>query len=220
MRDFVAHDPVPLHLGEQARLIEALVALPDDATVTDVRRVLAATYGARLSERVLADTAAIVARRMAAVRTRHSARINFHDMLYGADLPTDGVLADEVRSATLEGMGPVVGIPVAPADPAALHVDVALIGGVAHDRALSVAWLAGLRAGALAAACVWAILLVLVGGAGGLAWLPLALAPAAASVVASALVREPLGLWSLSFLASALAAGAVVATAFAARRPR
>jgi hypothetical protein len=220
VRDFLTHDPVPLHPGEQARLADALVALPEGATPGDVGGVLAATYGPRLSERVLADTAAIVARRMAAVRLRHTARINFHEMLYGADLPTDGVLADEVRTATLEGMGPVVGIPVAAGHDAALHVDAMLVGGVAHDRLLSEAWLAGLRTGALTALGLWAVLLVLVGGAGGLSWLPLAPAPAAVAALAPALVREPMGLWSLSLLAGALAAGAVVAAAFAARRPR
>jgi hypothetical protein len=220
VRDFVAHDPVPLHMGEQARLVDALAALPDDATVRDVQGVLAAAYGPRLSERVRAETAAILARRMAGVRWRHTARINFHEMLYGADLPTDGVLADEVRTATLEGMGPVVGIPVAAGNPAAVHVDAALIGGVAHDRALSEAWLVGLRAGAFVAVLAWAILLVLVGGPGALAWLPVAVAPAAAAAVVPAVVREPMGLWSLSLLAGAFAAGGVVATAFAARRPR
>jgi hypothetical protein len=220
VRDFLTHDPVALHAGEQARLVGALVALPEGATPSDVGEVLAATYGARLSKRVLEDTAAIVARRMAAVRWRHTARMNFHEMLYGADLPTDGVLADEVRTATLEGMGPVVGIPVAAGNQAGLHLDAALFGGVAHDRLLSDAWLTGLRVGGLAVMGVWAVLLVLVGGLGGIWWLPLAPAPAAAAVLAPALVREPVGLWSLSLFAGALAAGAVVAAAFAARRPR
>jgi len=130
------------------------------------------------------------------------------------------VLADEVRSATLEGMGPDVGIPVAPESQGALHIDAAAFGGAANDLALSDAWFEGLPSATVVLVLSWAVLLTLVGGPGGLAWLPLALAPAAASVVASALVREPLGLWSLSFLAGALAAGAVVATAFAARRPR
>jgi hypothetical protein len=207
-REFVAHDPVPLHPSEAARLVEALVALPDDASAGDVGGVLAAAYGPRLPPRVLADTAVIVRGRLQAVRWRHTARINFHDMLYGADLPTDGVLADEVRSATLEGMGPAVGIPVAMGDPEALHVDAALVGGVAHDHGLSEAWLSGLRAGVRGAVIVWAALLLFVGGAGGLWWLPLALAPAASAALAPVLVREPLGLWSLSLLA------------FAARRPR
>jgi hypothetical protein len=220
VRAFLTRDPVTLHAGEQARLVDALAAEPDDARAADVERVLSATYGPRLPPRVLADTAAIVAARMAAVRWRHTARINFHEMLYGADLPTEGVLADQVRTATLEGMGPVVGIPVAHDNPAALHVDVALFGGVAQDRLLSESWLAGLRAGGLAAIAAWAVLLVLVGGGGGLGWLPLALAPATAAALGPALAREPVGLWSLSLLAGAMAAGGVVATAFAARRSR
>ena len=220
LRDFVARDPVPLHASEQTHVVDALVALSDDATPTDISAVLAATYAGRFSGPVLADTAAIVAARMAAVRWRHTARINLHEMLYGAELPTDGVLADEVRTATLEGMGPVVGIPVPPENPAALHVDAALIGGVAHDRGLSDVWRAGLGRGTWFAMGAWALLLLLVGGVGGLAWLPLALAPAAAAALAPTLVREPVGLWSLSLIAGALAAGAVVATAFAARRPR
>src|SRR5262249_54126763 len=61
------------------------------------------------------------------VRRRHSARINFREMLYGADLPTEGVLADEVRSATLEAMGPVVGVPVAPGSAAAFEIDAAAV---------------------------------------------------------------------------------------------
>jgi hypothetical protein len=220
VRGFLGRSPAPLHMGEQARLVDALVALPDDARADDFERLLAATYGSRLAPRVLADTAAILAARMAAVRWRHTARVNIHEMLYGADLPTDGVLADEVRTATLEGMGPVVGIPVASGNPAALHLDAALFGGVAHDRLLSDAWLTGLRAGGLAAIAAWSVLLMLVGGVGGLAWLPLALAPAAAAALGPALVSEPVGLWSLSLLAGAMAAGGVVASAFAARRPR
>ncbi len=220
VRAFVSHDPVALRASEQARVVDALVALPEDATVDDIARALAGVYGARLSPLVLADTAAIVARRLAAVRWRHTARINFHEMLFGADLPTDGVLADEVRSATLEGMGPDVGIPVAPESPGALHVDATAFGGAANDRALSDAWRDSLRFSALALVLAWAVLLVLVGGVGGLTWLPLALAPASAAALAPALVREPLGLWGLSFLGGALAAGAVVAAAFAARRPR
>ncbi|HSZ82667.1 MAG TPA: hypothetical protein VLA14_10310 [Polyangia bacterium] len=220
LRDFVRHDPVALRASEQARVVEALVALPDDETVDGVARALAGVYGARLSPPVLADTAAIVARRMAIVRWRHTARINFHEMLFGADLPTDGVLADEVRSATLEGMGPDVGIPVAPESPGALHLDAVAFGGAANDRALSDAWRDSLRFSAIALVLAWAVLLALVGGPGGLAWLPLALAPASAAALAPALVREPLGLWGMSFLGGALAAGAVVAAAFAARRRR
>jgi hypothetical protein len=216
-RDFLARYPVPLRAGEQARLVDALVALPDDAPTADVGHAVQAVFGDRLSPRVLEDTAAILARRLAAVRRRHTARINFHDMLFGAELPTEGVLADEVRSATLQGMGPVAGIPVPPASPGASHIEVAAVGGAANDRALSEAWSDGLRRGA-GVVVAWGLLLAVVGGAGALSWLPLAMAPAAAAALPAALVREPLGLWSLSFLGGALAAGAVLALALAARR--
>src|SRR6185436_15220013 len=149
--------------------------LPDDATAADVSATLAETYGDRLSERVLADSATILTRRLAAVRWRHTARINFHDMLYGADVPTEGVLADEVKSATLEGMGPVVGLPVAPGASSAMHVEAVVVGGAANDRALSDAWSDSLRWGGGAVVAFWAGLLVLVGGATALAWLPLGL---------------------------------------------
>jgi hypothetical protein len=216
-RDFLARYPVPLRGPEQARLVDALVALPDDAATADVGRVVSAAFGERLSPRVLDDTAAILARRLGAVRRRHTARINFHDMLYGAELPTDGVLADEVRSATLQGMGPVTGIPVAPSSPGARHVEVVAVGGAANDRALSDAWFDGLRRGA-GVVVAWGVLLAFVGGLGALSWLPLALAPAAAAALPAALLGEPLGLWTLSFLSGALAAGAVVALGLAARR--
>jgi hypothetical protein len=218
-RDFVAHYPVPLRAGEQARLVDALAALPDDATTADVSRVVAAAYDDRLSDRVLTDTADIVQERLVAVRWRHTARINFRDMLTGADLPTEGVLADEVRGATLEGMGPVVGVPVGAAQPSALHLDAAAVGGAANDRALSDAWFEGARGGVTMLVAFWAALLLVVGGVRSLAWLPVGLAPAGAAALASALLREPLGLWSLAFVAGALAAGGVVAIAFAARRP-
>jgi hypothetical protein len=217
-RDFVQRYPVPLHQGEQARLVGALAALPDESRASDVAPLLAEAYGDRVSERVLADSAAILARRLAAVRWRHTARINFREMLYGADLPTEGVLADEVRSATLEGMGPVTGIPVAPETPSALRLEAIGVGGAAHDRALSEAWEEGLRRAAVGLVIAWGILLALVGGARGLAWLPVGLAPAAVALLAPTVIREPLGLWNLSFAAGALAAGGTIAFAFAARR--
>jgi len=46
-------------------------------------------------------TATALRRRVSAVQKRHTARLDFKEMLYGADLPTEGVLADEVRGATL-----------------------------------------------------------------------------------------------------------------------
>jgi hypothetical protein len=217
-RDFARAYALPLRPAEQERLASQLAALPDDAGVAEVRAVLAGVYGGRLSGAVLDATAGVVERRIAGVRRRHTARINFKEMLYGADLPTEGVLADEVRAATLEGMGPVVGIPLARAGAAAFAIDAAAVGGAVHDRLLSDTWQASLRGGVTAAVVALALLLLLAGGGRGLAWLPVALAPFAVALLPAALLREPLGLWSLSFLAGALAGGAVMATSQADRR--
>jgi len=178
-----------------------------------MRVAVATVYGGRLSDTILRTTADNLARRIAAVRRRHVASTNFRDMLSGAQLPNEGVLADEVRSATLDAMGPVVGVPAAPDSAVAYRLDLVPIGGAPNDRALSLLWKRALGAGAVAAAGVLAILLVLTGGAGGLLSLPLAFAPAAAAIAPAALLGEPIGLPTLSFYAGALAAGAVLAFA-------
>ena len=141
-------------------------------------------------------------------------------MLYGADLPTEGMLADEVRSATVEAMGPVVGIPVATQVPGALHLDAMAVGGAANDRALSDFLRPALRWGLLAGVVTLAGLLIYVGRVRGLLWLPIALSPTAVAVIPPALFREPVGMLFLSFLAGALAGGAVWTVALAARRAR
>jgi hypothetical protein len=220
VRDVAARQPAPLRPAERDRIAETLAALPGDASLAEVRAVLGAGYGGRLVEPALGNAAQALRRRIEIVRRRHTARINFREMLYGADLPTEGVLADEVRSATLEAMGPVAGIPVPAGSASAFSVDAAPIGGGANERALSEAWGAALRSGGLAAAGALAIVLLLSGGARGITWLPVALAPAAVAVLPAEILREPLGLWSLSFLAGALAAGAVTALALAGRRDR
>ena len=112
-----------------------------------MRRVVASVYGARLSESMLNATATALAQRISAVQKRHTARLDFKEMLYGADLPTEGVLADEVRSATLEAIGPVVGIPLAAEVADALRLDAQPIGGAPNDQALSGIWNRALRAG-------------------------------------------------------------------------
>ena len=89
-------------------------------------------------------------------------------MLYGAQLPTEGVLADEVRSATLEAMGPVVGVPAAFDNPAALKLDLVPVGGAPNDRTLSQRWNRALAVGVGTAAGLLGILLVMVGGPLGL----------------------------------------------------
>ena len=155
---------------------------------------LATAYGARMPDTILRTSADTLARRVAAVRRRHVARTNFKDMLYGAQLPTEGVLADEVRSATLEAMGPVVGVPAAVDNPAALKLDLVPVGGAPNDRSLSQRWRRALAVGAGAAAGLLAILLVMVGGPLGLLALPLGLAPLAAAIAPAALLGEPVGL--------------------------
>jgi len=211
VRSFAAHHPWPLTTAEVERLILGANALATGAPIEDVRTVVAAVYGTRLPASMLNATAAALARRISAVQRRHTARIDFREMLYGADLPTEGVLADEVRSATLEAMGPVVGIPVAGEVADALRLEAQPIGGAANDQALSEFWNRAFRAGLIAAAGTIAILLVLVGGVAGLGSLPLAFAPLAAAMAPSAILREAVGLPMLSFFAGALAGGALLA---------
>ncbi len=211
VRDFTARHPVPLAPLEVERLISAAVGGATGPDPEQLRMAVASAYGARLQEPVLTATASSLARRLAAVRRRHTARLDFKEMLYGADLPTEGVLADEVRSATLEASGPIVGVPVATGTADAFVVDAQPIGGAPNDQMLSQLWNHALRAGLVAAGGVIAILLVLVGGARGLAALPIAFAPLAAAVAPSAILREPIGLPTISFLAGALAGGALLA---------
>jgi hypothetical protein len=213
VRDFVAKHPFALGEEETNRLIAAVGAAGDGAAVNDVRVALATAYGARLPDAILRTTADNLARRIADIRRRHIAGTNFRDMLTGAQLPSEGVLADEVRSATLDAMGPVVGIPAAPNSLNAYRLDLVPVGGAPNDSVLSAQWRRAFGAGAIAAAGLMAILLVVAGGLGGLLSLPLAFAPAAAAITPAAVLAEPVGLPTLSFYAGALAAGALLALA-------
>jgi hypothetical protein len=211
VREFAAHHPWPLGAAEIERLVVGASALTVGATPEEFRNVVSSVYGARLPAPMLAATAAALARRIAAVQRRHTARLDFKDMLYGADLPTEGVLADEVRGATLEAMGPLVGVPVAPDVADAFKLDAQPIGGAPNDLALSRIWIRALRAGLVAAAGMIAILLVLIGGAAAITSLPLAFAPLAAALAPAAILREPVGLPMISFFAGALVGGALLA---------
>jgi hypothetical protein len=210
VRDFSAHHPLPIGAPQVERLILAAIALGNAVTPEVLRGPVSVAYGSRLSEPARRATAASLARRLAMVRRRHTARLDFKEMLYGANLPTEGVLADEVRSATAEAMGPVVGLPVEPDTAGAFTLDVAPIGGAPNDRALSQVWNRALRGGIVAAAGTIAILLVLVAGGSGILGLPLALAPLAVALAPSALLREPVGLPALSFFCGALSGGAIL----------
>ena len=221
VRDFIARHPFALGPAETSRLIAAVGAMGDGASVDDVRVAVATAYGGRLSDAILRTTAENLARRIASVRRRHVAATNFRDMLSGAQLPSEGVLADEVRGATLDAMGPIVGVPVAADSPAAYRLDMVPVGGAPNDRALSLRWRRALAAGAVAAAGLIAILLVLAGGrpSGGLSLL-LAFAPAAAALAPAALLGEPVGVPTLSFYGGALAMGAILALAVTLARRR
>ncbi len=211
VRNFAAHHPWPLTAPEVERLILGANALAADATPDDVRSLVATVYGPRLTGSMLTATAAALARRIATVQKRHTARLDFKEMLYGADLPTEGVLADEVRSATLEAMGPVVGIPVATDVADAYKLDAQPIGGAPNDQALSQIWNRALRAGLVSAAALLAVLLLMVAGVPALASLPLAFAPLAVAVAPSAILRAPIGLPTLSLYAGTLVGGALLA---------
>jgi hypothetical protein len=204
--------------AEQEKLAAALAAQSPDASVEEVRSLLATVYGSALEPAALDAAAGRLAARLMWVRTHHAAAMNFKEMLFGADLPTEGMLADEVRSATREAMGPIAGVPVAHDIPGAFRLDAMAIGGAATDRALSDQWMPGLRAGLVVGAITLAILLLLAGGGTGLLWWPVALAPAALAVLVPALTRDPVGVMFLSVWAGSFVGGAVFATSFAARR--
>ncbi len=223
LRDFVpggrAPGAIALTAADRTRLADEIGTASVDASLDDLHRTLAAHLGAQLGEDRVTALAAALQPRLAFVRQRAAARINFRAMLYGADLPTDGMLSDEVRSATREAMGSVVGIPVAPEMPGALRLDAVAIGGAANDRALSEFLRPALRWGAIAMAAVLAVLLVWAGRGRGLLWWPVGLAPAALAVIVPALWGEPVGLQYVSLLVGTTAAGVTAALAEAARRP-
>jgi hypothetical protein len=222
LRDFLqgghAPDAIALTTAERTRLSDEIGIASVDASIDDLRRTLMAQLGAQLGEERVIALAVAMQPRLVFVRQRAAARINFRSMLYGADLPTDGMLSDEVRSATREAMGSVVGIPVAPEMPGALRLDAVAVGGAANDRALSEFLRPALRWGAIAASVALAVLLIWAGRGRGLLWWPVALAPAALGVIVPALWDEPIGLRYLSLLAGAFAVGVTATIATAARR--
>jgi hypothetical protein len=210
---------IALSAAERTRLGDEIGRASVDAGIDDLRRTLAAHLGAQLGEDRVTALAEAMQPRLAFVRQRAAARINFRSVLYGADLPTDGMLSDEVRSATREAMGSLVGIPVAPEMPGALRLDAVAVGGAANDRALSEFLRPALRWGLIAASVVLAVLLIWAGRGRGLLWWPVALAPAALGVIVPAVWGEPVGLPYLSLLIGAVAAGITATIAAAARRP-
>ncbi|HEY2899628.1 MAG TPA: hypothetical protein VGL59_03555 [Polyangia bacterium] len=218
VRAFLRLHAPALDAVQRERAAAALSNLDGDASSAAVRGALVAAFAPAHTPPALAGLAMLLARQLGEVRSRHSARIHAKDMLAGAGLPSEGPLADEVRGATRDTMGPIVGLPVGRDTPGALHLDAVVVGGAAHDQALSAAWLPGLRAGAFAGAVGLAIVLVLVAGFRGVLWYPVALALPSAALIVPALTRDPIGVLFVGFLAGTCAAGAVLAIALAARR--
>jgi hypothetical protein len=201
--------------SERQRLAGELAVQPVDATVADVMGSLRGVWAQRLSEPTLRAQATELRRRLALLRRRHIARIHFNDILYGADLPTEGVLSEEIRAATMEAMGPFVGIPVSRDAPGVFLVDAGAVGGAACDRALSLAWRPRLGLGILIAAVATALLLAAIGGGPALGWWPVALAAGASLFLVPAIATVPVGVLYLCVLAGSLAGGAAFAIAFA-----
>jgi hypothetical protein len=205
---------IPRPLDRQ-RLAQDLMAEPADSTVADVLRPLRALWGRRLPPRVLEARAGELQYRLRAVRRAHTARINFHEILHGADLPTEGVLSEEVRDATLEAMGPIVGLPVDRQAPGAMSVDAVAVGGAPCDRALSRAWLPRMKLGIALAATFTALLLVALGGFRAFLWWPTSLAFGAPLLLVPAIAGVPIGALYVAVLSGALAAGSAFAVALA-----
>ena len=200
---------------ERQWLASVLFAQPFDATFADVLNPLRVLWGRRLSSATLDARAAELHRRLGALRRRHSARIHFNDVLYGADLPTEGVLSEEVRQATLEAMGPIVGVPIARDATGALVLDAVPVGGAPLDRALSAAWLPRMGIGILLSALLTGLLLAAVGGIAAVPWWPVALTFGAAVVVVPAIAGVPMGALTVAALSGALAGGTLFAVCFA-----
>jgi hypothetical protein len=218
-RTALSRDSAGLSAAEQERAARALAAIDGDASAATVTAALRKALETRTGDPAV--TARLVARLAAlvsATRTRHSARLNERDMLMGAGLPSDGALADQVRGATREAMGPIVGLPVPAGTPGAFHMDAVVVGGAAQDLALSRAWFPGLRAGAMMGAVALALILLLVAGARGLLWLPYALALPAAALIVPALARGSIGVAFVAFLSGVGAAGATLTASLGGRR--
>ncbi|MBC8132286.1 MAG: hypothetical protein H7X95_04840, partial [Deltaproteobacteria bacterium] len=197
------------------RFVDELAAQPSDATVGDVTATMRVFYGGTLSAPELAAHATDLHRRLAEVRRRHSARLNYNDILYGADLPTEGVLSEEVRDATLDAMGPVAAVPTVRGAPGTFSVDAIAIGGAPSDQALSVAWLPMMVLGVIGLAVFVALMLGAIGGFAAICWWPVALAPSAPLILFPAVATLPIGVLYLAVFAGALAGGTALAVALA-----
>jgi len=206
------------HAGQRQRLIDTVLASPDEPMLADVMSGLDELPGPRVSARDALAQATELRRRLIALRQRAVVAWNARAILSNADLPTEGGLPDQVRNATLEAMGPIVGIPVAPGTPGALPIDAALAGGVISDEALSARWPPRLRLGLLAAAAACALLLAALGGRRALPWVPVALAPAAIVLIVPTVLGVATSALFAAVLSGAVGGGTVFALAYAPAR--
>lgn len=203
------------HGARRQRLVDALLASSGEPSAEDVARDLADVWGGRMPPRVVQAHAAELRRRLSALRRRATVALYSKAILADADLPTEGGLSDAVREATLEAMGPIVGVPAAPGTPGAFTIDMAIAGGVVADEALSAAWPSRLRLGVLLAALLLGATLWVLGGRPALVWLPIALAPAALVIAVPTLLGVVTGSLFVAVLSGALAGGATFALGFA-----
>lgn len=208
-----------LRIAPAARgaLLAALTAQPSDATVEDVLKTLARSFtpAGEALRPALEQRAAELHARLARVRRRHAARINFRELLYHADLPAEGILAEEVKSAIREAMGQVAGVPVRPETPGAFTLDAVPVGGAPSDRELSRMTWPRTQLGLAVALGIALLALAAVGGARALLWGPVAMAPAATGLLVPAVATVPVGVLFLSFVAGLSAGGVGLAVMFA-----
>jgi hypothetical protein len=209
-----SHVEIPRPLDREL-LAEDLMAEPTDSTVDDVLRPLRTLWGRRMPARVLEARAVELQQRLRAIRRAHSARINFHDILHVADLPTEGVLSEEVRDATLEAMGPIVGLPVDRRAPGAMTVDAVAVGGAPCDRALSRAWLPRMKLGISLAGAFTVLVLAVLGGLRAVRWWPASLAFGSSLWLVPAVAAVPIGALYVAVVSAALAGGSAFVVALA-----
>lgn len=202
------------HPAERQRLIDGLLALPGAPAPAQVAKLLGELWGRRTPARLLETRGVELAHRLVNARRLAIANGYARTILADANLPSVGALADEVREATLEAMGPIIGIPVSREAPNALVIDAAVVGAAASDRALAVAWGPRIRIGVLLAALGLAALLFLIGGVKALGYWPAALAPAALVLLVPAVAGLPMGSLLVALFAGALGGGAGFAVGF------
>jgi len=206
------------HAGQRQRLIDTVLASPDEPLLADVTGGLNELMGDHISPRAALAQATELRRRLITLRRRAIVAWNARAILANADLPTEGGLSDAVRNATLEAMGPIVGVPAAPGTPGAFSIDVALAGGVISDEALSARWPPRLQLGLLAAAAACALLLAALGGPRALPWVPVALAPAAIVLIVPTVLGVATSALFAAVLSGAVGGGTVFALAYAPAR--